>query len=136
MSPAGLQADTAARTVIAYVNDAEHALRQWQAWPSGDGPQHWILIACAPRATQRIGRWVSQASREHWRHRWVDKLTAALAPVLRARGHRVSTVLADGPLGLLTQRLCAEHGQAQLLDARKPRAEGCGPALGTGIDPH
>jgi hypothetical protein len=53
--------------------------------PAG-GPTHWVLVACAPRMTHRISKWVSHSSRENWRAKWADKLFDQVVPPLQARG--------------------------------------------------
>jgi hypothetical protein len=114
--------DTNQHTFIVYLDDADSVLRQM---PPGRGargtPLHWVLVACAPRMTRRIGKWVSHSAREQWRQRWADKLFAQVVPALRAGGDNVTPVLAKGPLPALTQQLLARHGAARVLDLRRPK---------------
>ncbi|KAF1046869.1 hypothetical protein [Xylophilus sp.] len=112
--------------IIVYVDDAGYA--QQQLCPmahAGDTPlnraTHWVLVACAPRMTHRISKWVSHSARESWRAKWADKLFGELVPWLEQRGETVTPVLARGPLPELTGRLKAEHGAARVLDARRPK---------------
>jgi hypothetical protein len=116
--------------VIVYVDDPAHARQHL-----GDGgtPVHWVLVACAPRMTHRISKWVSHSARENWRTRWADKLFDQVVPALRARGDAVTPVLARGPLPELTRSLMAEHGTQRVLDVRRPKApeeRGGGNAVG------
>lgn len=105
--------------VIVYLDDPAHACR---CMPAGDGaPTHWVLVACAPRMTHRISKWVSHSARENWRARWADKLFEQVVPPLRARGDAVTPVLARGPLPELTRLLMAEHGTARVIDVRRPK---------------
>ena len=106
--------------VIVYLDDPAYA-RQHMA-DGGDVPVHWVLVACAPRMTHRISKWVSHSARENWRAKWADKLFDQVVPVLRARGDAVTPVLARGPLPELTRNLMAEHGTARVLDVRRPKA--------------
>lgn len=111
-------------TIIAYVNDAAHAQPLLQA--AGDMPQarqtHWVLVACAPRITHRVSKFVSNRSRENWRNKWANNLFETCVPALQAQGVRVSTVLARGPLPELLEQLLAEHGAScQVLDLRRPQ---------------
>ncbi|WP_343591526.1 universal stress protein [Paracidovorax wautersii] len=122
--------------IIVYVDDAAHAqhiLRPLSARPSrdaGSAATHWVLVACAPRMTHRISKWVSHSARENWRAKWADKLFAQLVPGLQAAGAEVSTVLAKGPLPELLTQLQAEHGaDAQVVDARRPKQEAMAPAV-------
>lgn len=113
--------------VIVYLDDPAYA-RMHMA--GGGAPTHWVLVACAPRMTHRISKWVSHASRENWRSKWADKLFEQVVPALRARGDAVTPVLARGPLPELTRTLMAEHGTQRVLDVRRPKAEDRGPAPG------
>lgn len=110
--------------IIVYVDDAAHAQQQLAPMKSdvrSGQPTHWILVACAPRMTQRIGKWVSHSARENWRTKWSAKLFAQLVPDLEKTGDRVTAVLAKGPLPQLTEQLLAEHGSARILDGRRPK---------------
>lgn len=111
-------------TIIAYVDDAAHIHPLLQA--AGAMPQarqtHWVLVACAPRITHRISKFVSNRSRENWRNKWAERLFDDCVPVLRAQGITVSTVLARGPLPELLESLQAEHGaHCQVMDLRRPK---------------
>lgn len=115
--------------VIVYLDDPAYA-RQHMA--GGAVPTHWVLVACAPRMTHRISKWVSHSARENWRSRWADKLFDQVVPALRARGDAVTPILARGPLPELTRTLMAEHGTQRVLDVRRPKAPDDGrPAAGT-----
>jgi hypothetical protein len=121
--------EPAMERIIVYVDDAVHAqqqlvpMRQHTLATGGARPvpTHWVLVACAPRLTRRIGKWTSHGARESWRDKWADKLFETLVPTLRQSGDTVSTVLATGPLPGLTRKLMAEHGVAHVLDARRPK---------------
>lgn len=110
--------------VIVYLDDPSYA-QQRIAVP-GEAPTHWVLVACAPRMTHRISKWVSHSARENWRARWADKLFDQVVPPLRARGDAVTPVLARGPLPELTRLLMAEHGTERVLDVRRPKAQDAG----------
>ena len=107
--------------IIVYLVDPAYA-RQQLPLPDGSGT-HWVLVACAPRATHRISKWVSHSARENWRSKWADKLFDQVVPALRARGDDVTPVLARGPLPELTRDLMAEHGTARVLDVRRPKQD-------------
>ena len=113
-------------TIIVYVDDADYARRLLQA--TAQAPQtaraHWVLVACAPRITLRVSKFVSNRSRENWRNKWADRLFQDCVPMLQDRGVQVSTVLARGPLPELLASLQAEHGgQAQVIDMRRPKMQ-------------
>ena len=114
------------RPLIVYVDDAAHARQALAPLVTGARAEatHWVLVACAPRMTHRIGKWVSHSTRESWRAKWADRLFGELQPWLSRAGHRVSLVLARGPLPELLGQLQAEHGaQTAVLDARRPKLE-------------
>lgn len=110
--------------VIVYVDDAAHA-REFLEPLSAAAPAgqiQWVVIACAPRMTHRISKWVSHSARESWRAKWADRLFEALLPALRSHGHSVTPVLARGPLNELTAQIQAEMGSTRVLDARRVKA--------------
>jgi len=108
--------------IAVFVNDAEHALHLLQPMLAGAGPTHWVLVACAPKLTRHIGRWVSHAARQQWLERWSSELFAQLEPPLRdAAGSPVDKLLARRPLVEVSRRLAARHGVLRLLDARRPQ---------------
>ena len=78
----------------------------------------WVLIACAPRLTHRVSKWVSHGAREHWRTKWAHKLFGELDPWLNEKGlgdaHRM---LAKGPL----QELLEQIHPDEVIDARRPK---------------
>lgn len=109
-------------TIIVYVDDAAHARQQLVPMKHQfAGATHWVLVACAPRMTRRISKWVSHSAREKWRSQWADKLFAQMQPLLGGGRDRVTRVLAKGPLVQLTTQLVAEHGNCRVLDARRPK---------------
>jgi hypothetical protein len=108
--------------VIVYLDDPAYARQRIPAAESG--PTHWVLVACAPRMTHRISKWVSHSARENWRVKWAGRLFDEVIPPLRARGDAVTPVLARGPLPELTRTLMAEHGTAHVLDVRRPKSDG------------
>jgi len=117
--------------IIVYLDDSAYAQQRMPA--TGAAPTHWVLVACAPRMTHRISKWVSHSARENWRAKWADKLFDQVVPPLRARGDAVTPVLARGPLPELTRLLMAEHGTARVIDVRRPKApEGSGPGPAPG----
>ncbi len=117
--------------VIVYVDDAAHAqqiLAPLFARGSA-GNTHWVLVACAPRMTHRISKWVSHSARENWRAKWADKLFAQMVPDLGIHPDQITTVLAKGPLPELTDKLQADMGstKAQVVDARRPKLDVAAP---------
>jgi len=109
--------------VIVYVDDPAYARQQMAAQGA---PTHWLVVACAPRMTHRVSKWVSHSARENWRARWADKLFDQVVPALQARGDTVTPILAKGPLPELTRALFAEHGQMRVVDVRRPKSPDAG----------
>ena len=110
-------------TIAVLINDAAHARHMLLPMRTAAEPTHWILIACAPRLTRRIGRWVSHSQREHWREQWAQRLFAQVLPELGERpGDRVETQIAKRPLAQELAQLHAARGVGlRVLDARRPR---------------
>ncbi|WP_048438295.1 hypothetical protein [Caenimonas sp. SL110] len=113
--------------IIVYLDDAEYAQQQLapmlaaRTGRAGGVNTHWVLVACAPRMTRRISKWVSHSARENWRAKWSEKLFAAVTPQLRADGDEVTMELAKGPLCDLSSQLVGKHGACRILDARRPK---------------
>jgi hypothetical protein len=98
--------------IILYVDDAVYASEQFaELAPDANSvvARHWVLVACAPRMTHRISKWVSHSARENWRAKWFSKVQAQMLPLLERNGGQVTPVLAKGPLAELTAQLKREH---------------------------
>ena len=112
--------------IILYVDDAAYA-REFLARATadqvgGDGARHWMLVACAPRMTHRISKWVSHSARENWRGNWFAETQDQVVPLLSRPGDAVTPMLAQGPLADLTLRLKRDHGAGvRVVDARRPK---------------
>jgi len=112
-------------TFIVYFDDADWALRQIEpligrsdgALPSAQ----WVLVACPPRLGRHAGRWVTRAVRESDRSERAAKLFEGVTPWLQARGARTVECVGRGSLEAMTRDLRLAHGQARVLDARRPR---------------
>lgn len=111
--------------IIVYVNDAHHALEQiapMQQQASGRlaGTQgtHWIVVACAPRMSQHVSKWLTHSARDAWRARWSERLFDAVLPQVRGGSDTAQGVVAKLPLVQMTELLLRQHGAARVLDAR------------------
>ena len=111
--------------IIVYVDDGAHAQQQLAPMKNsglGGNPRtHWVLVACAPRMTHRISKWVSHSARENWRAKWADKLFEVVVPKLKSHGDSVTTVVATNALPDLTRKLSQDFGTSRVLDARRPK---------------
>jgi hypothetical protein len=107
-------------TYIVYLDDAEHAKRELEHVLRQPQIKRFVLVACAPRMTRRIGKWLSHSARENWRDKWCEKLFSQFVPMIRREDH-VFCEVATGPLPEYTQMLLKDLGSAQVLDARRPK---------------
>lgn len=109
--------------IAVFVDDAAHAQRLLEPFRA-EPTIAWLVIACPPRLTHRIGKYVAHRSREQWRARWAARLREELAPTLGAapQGQSHEWLVAKGPLPELVQRLQLRHGSGlRVLDARRPK---------------
>jgi hypothetical protein len=107
-------------TYIVYLDDAEYAKHELAKVLHQPQIKRFILVACAPRMTRRIGKWLSHSSRENWRDKWCEKLFSQFVPMIRREDH-VFCEVANGPLPEYTQMLLRDLGGAQVLDVRRPK---------------
>ena len=129
VSPQPTQATQGATmdTIIVYVDDTTFAQQQLAPMvlchDSADTRRavRWVVVACAPRMTHRISKWVSHSARENWRAKWADKFFGEMLPWLQSRGDTAVPMLAKGPLPELTDKLLADHPGARVIDARRPK---------------
>ena len=116
--------------VIVYVDDAAYAQQVLAPLLGRDtsARTHWVLVACAPRMTHRISKWVSHSARENWRTKWAGKLFDQIVPALQIPAAQVTTVVAKGPLAELTEQLqTAGQALAPVVDARRPKVDPAAP---------
>ena len=110
------------QTVIMYVDDVQHALSGVKgARAEGVGARRWVLVACPPRVTHHVSRWVTRSARESWRSKWAHKLFAQLLPALDGMGDEVITCMGDLHLQAQSEALLRQHPSARIIDARRPR---------------
>lgn len=107
-------------TYIVYLDDAAYAEDKLVHVLAQPQIKRFILVACAPRMTRRIGKWLSHSSRENWRDKWCDKLFSQFVPHIARQDH-VFCEVANGPLPEYTERLLSDLGQAEVIDARRPK---------------
>ncbi len=84
-----------------------------------------ILVACAPKLTRHVSRFVSHAGREQYRQRWARELFSELQPLwaVAPRG-TIETMIAKAPLETIVQRMKVQEGSDLLaIDARKASLE-------------
>ncbi len=112
--------------IIVYINDAEHALtllapmKCQSAGPAaGALGTQWLLVACPPRMTRHVSKWVAGSARKNWRDKWCAQMFAKVSPWLETKGDQVIPLVAREPLVQMTANLLARHGSARVLDARQ-----------------
>jgi hypothetical protein len=116
-------------TFIVYLDDAAYAGHILEPMLSQSVPTRWVLVACTPRLSRRIGKWLSHSARENWREKWCDKLFSQVIPLLSPHHGSAQRdampmwecVIAKGPLPVLTQQLLSRFGSARVIDARRPK---------------
>jgi hypothetical protein len=109
--------------IIVYVSDTAHALQTLAPMcqkPPENTPTEWIVVACPPRLTRHISKWLTHSARLQWRDKWSAKVFADLTPMLSGAGNQVKTLTAQGSLVEMTDQLHKTHGVARVLDARLP----------------
>ena len=107
-------------TYIIYLDDAAYALEKLNPLLSQGQVKRFILVACAPRMTRRIGKWLSHSARENWRDKWCEKLFSQFVPNIARQDH-VFCEVATGPLPEYTNMLLKDLGRAEVIDARRPK---------------
>ena len=107
-------------TYIVYLDDADYAQRGLANLLAQPHTKRWILVACAPRMTRRIGKWLSHSARENWREKWCDKLFSQFTPWI-SRADHVFCEVATGPLPDYTEMLFKDLGSAKVIDVRRPK---------------
>jgi len=111
------------RTIALFVDDASTARLALRPLLAAASPSRVILVACAPRLTRHVGRWLNQASRDQYRQRWARELFAQLQPLWGAspRG-TIETLVAAGRLETQVARLRQQIGNDLVtIDARGVR---------------
>lgn len=109
---------------IVYVDEVEHGLQLLRPLVEAPGqrqPVQWLLVACPPRVTHHVSKWVTHSARESWRGKWSEKLFAQLVPLLKSAGDEVLTLTGKANLIAQTDDLIRTHGAARVLDARRPK---------------
>ena len=112
------------QNIIVYVDDAAYGLQLLQPMLQGTGsgsPTRWIVVGCAPRMTRHMSKFLARGARDGWRGKWAAKVFSQLVPALASNGDEVKTCMAKDNLCSQTESLIKQHGQARILDARRPK---------------
>ena len=110
--------------IIVYVDDAAYGLQLLQPMLQDKGseaPTRWIVVGCAPRMTRHVSKFLARGARDSWRGKWAEKVFSQLVPALANNGDEVKTCMAKASLCSQTELLIKQHGQARILDARRPK---------------
>jgi len=107
-------------TYIVYLDDATYAEDKLAHVLAQPQVKRFVLVACAPRMTRRIGKWLSHSARENWRDKWCEKLFSQFVPRIARQDH-VFCEVATGPLPEYTEMLLKDLGRAEVIDARRPK---------------
>jgi hypothetical protein len=118
--------------IIVFIDDAEYAMHHIAPMRAGAGASsprtQWVLVACPPRMTRHISKWVNHTARQKWRTKWADGLFNEVKSQLQSPQDLIATELANGPLVEQTQDLLAKYPAARVVDARRPK-------FGNALDP-
>jgi hypothetical protein len=109
------------KTIALFIDDADAARLALQPLMQSREAGRVILVACAPKLSRHVGRFVSHAGREQYRQRWARDLFSELQPLwsVAPRG-TVETMVAKAPPEVIVQRLKIHQGSDLLaIDARK-----------------
>jgi hypothetical protein len=121
------------RTIALFIDDAATARMALQPLIQSRESGRLVLVACAPKLSRHVGRFVSNAGREQYRQRWARVLFAELQPLWSTapRG-TVETVIATAPLEVIVQRMKVHEGtQLVAIDARRAALEQAGAGQST-----
>ena len=113
------------RQVALFIDDAATARLAPQPLMQSSEPGRVILVACAPKLTHHVGRFLNHASRDQFRQRWARDLFAELQPLwsLAPRG-TVETMIAKAPVDVMVQRMRVRYGSELVaMDARRAGLE-------------
>jgi hypothetical protein len=113
------------KTVALFIDDAESARLALQPLLQSRDAGRVVLVACAPKLSRHVGRFVSNAGREQYRQRWARDLFSELQPLwsMAPRG-TVETVVAKAPLEVVVQRMKVQEGTGLVaIDARRTALE-------------
>ena len=121
------------RQVALFIDDAAAARLALQPLMQTAEPGRVVLVACAPKLTHHVGRFVNHASREQFRQRWARELFAELQPLWASapRG-AVETLVAKAPVDVMVQRMRVRYGTDLVaMDARRAGLEQARDGAGT-----
>lgn len=121
--------------IAVFIDNATHARRIIEPMLTrSDDQWRWVVVACPPRLSRHVGRWVSHVGRQQWQRRWLQDLRRAIDPMFaRQSTDGVQWLLADGALEPLGRRLRSQYGAGlHLLDARVPKLGRPGEPLSAG----
>jgi len=107
--------------IIVVVNDANYALQMVEPMRNDASPTQWILLACPPKFTRHVNRWVNRQSLNVWRNKWAQDVIQVIKPVLVRGRDSLHWKCSQGDLSKEIQRLQQEFGTQRVLDARRHR---------------
>ncbi len=113
------------RTIALFIDDAAAARMALQPLIQSSDAVRVVLVACAPKLSRHVGRFVSNAGRDQYRQRWARDLFSELQPLWSTapRG-TVETMIAKAPLEVIVQRMKVHEGtELVAIDARKAALE-------------
>ncbi len=109
-------------TYVIYVNDKMHAMNQVLPMLENMQTAQWVLVGCPPRVNRHSSRWLTQRALKKFKSDWTEMNLKEIVDLLKHRGYKVLTRVAQGSLIQLTQALKTEFTNTRIVDARKPHA--------------
>ena len=106
-------------TFAVYINDHEHGPRQILSLLNGQAPAHWVLLACPPRMSRHLGRWLSQPAKKKWRQRWSEEALHEVIERVRAKGDTYEVRVVREPHPKLERELRRTYRGLRTIDARR-----------------
>src|SRR5512139_3404050 len=113
------------KTVALFIDDTEAARMALRPLLQSRADGRVVLVACAPKLSRHVGRFVSNAGREQYRQRWARDLFTELQPLwsMAPRG-TVETMVAKAPPEVVVQRMKVHEGTDLVaIDARRTALE-------------
>ncbi len=109
------------RNISILANDAVLARTAIERVYASPIPSRLVVVACPPRLTRHVGRWLGQSGCAQWRQDWAEQLFAQLPLVWAgAPGGSLEVLVASRPLAGVLQDLRRRLGpELQAVDARR-----------------
>lgn len=106
-------------TFAVYINDHEHGPQQILSLLNHKAPARWVLLACPPRLSRHLGRWLSQPAKKRWRQLWSEQALREVKTRLQKNGDAFEIRVVRQPQLALEHDLRREFSGVRIIDARR-----------------